>query len=303
MKVPSIPTSSGGPKFSKLIQGFWRLSDWNQSVKDTVAVLEACMERGITTFDHADIYGGYTCETLFGKAFAESGIDREAVQIVTKCGIKLVTPNRPQHHFHGYDTTKAHIVQSVENSLTALQTHYIDVLLIHRPDPLMDAEEVADAFKTLQNCGKVLYFGVSNFLPSQMELLQSRLDLPLVTNQIEYSVLNMENQDNGVIDLCQQRGIKPMAWSPFAGGRLFTEESEQAVHVRNTLQRIGQELGGASIDQVALAFILKHPVDFLPVLGTGQIERIHRATESLRLTLSHDQWFQIWTASQGHEVP
>jgi predicted oxidoreductase len=303
MDVQGIQITDEGLQFSEIIQGFWRLAEWEYSTAETAKFITQCFDLGITTFDHADIYGGYRCEELFGEAFAQTGIPREEIQIVTKCGIVLEAPARPNHHVHAYDTTKDHILQSVANSLKALQTDYIDVLLIHRPNPLLNADEVADAFMQLLDEKKVFFFGVSNFSPSQYELLFSRLEVPLVTNQLEYSVLNMEHHDTGALDLCQELGIRPMAWSPFAGGRLFTENSEQANRVRSVLETIGNELDGASLEQVALAFILHHPVGFHPVLGTGKIERVKHAIQSLGVELSNEQWFRIWEASMGHEVP
>lgn len=301
--IPSVILCEQGPAFSRIVHGLWRLSEWNLDHKETIALIEACLELGITTFDHADIYGGYSCEELFGEAFAESGIGREKIQLVTKCGIKLVSPRRPNHAMKSYDTGMPHIVDSVDRSLKNLRTHYIDLLLIHRPDPLMDADETAEAFRTLRDAGKVLHFGVSNFTPRQYELLDSRVDFPLATNQVEYSPLNMAVQDDGTLDLCQQLGTRPMAWSPFAGGRLFSEESPEALRTRAALGEIGSELGGAPLDQVALAWIMRHPAGFLPILGTGRTERIRSAAESANLTLTREQWFKIWTAAKGHGVP
>lgn len=303
MTVSKVSVCKDGPKLSQLVQGFWRLSNWEYSTQQTIELIEACLELGITTFDHADIYGEYTCEELFGDAWKEMKIPRETVEIVTKCGIKLPSDRRPDHSIKSYDTSKQHILQSVDHSLKLLCTDYIDVLLIHRPDPLMNADEVAEAFTQLRESGKVRYFGVSNFVPSQFELLASRLDFPLVTNQIEYSVLCMDEQDNGTIDLCQQLGIRPMAWSPFGGGKLFRGPSDQALRVRKTLIDISIEMDEPEIDQLALAWILAHPVQFLPVLGTGKIERIRSAVKSLEITLTRDQWYSVWIASKGHAVP
>lgn len=303
MTVSKVSVCKDGPKLSQLVQGFWRLSDWEYSTRQTIELIEACLELGITTFDHADIYGEYTCEELFGDAWKEMKIPRESVEIVTKCGIKLPSDRRPDHHIKSYDTSKQHILQSVDHSLKLLRADYIDVLLIHRPDPLMNADEVAEAFTQLRESGKVRYFGVSNFVPSQFQLLATRLDFPLVTNQIEYSVLCIDEQDNGTIDLCQQLGIRPMAWSPFGGGKLFRGPSDQAMRVRKTLIDISIEMDEPEIDQLALAWILAHPVQFLPVLGTGKIERIRSAVKSLEITLTREQWYSVWIASKGHAVP
>jgi predicted oxidoreductase len=202
-----------------------------------------------------------------------------------------------------YDTGRAHILESVENSLRNLRTEYIDLLLIHRPSPLLDPRQVNEAFVALRDSGKVRHFGVSNFLPSQFELLAAKLDVPLVTNQIEHSVMHLDGQADGSIDLCMRRDIRPMAWSPLGGGRLFKDECTSAARLRETLAAIGRDLGGASPDQVALAWILMHPAGFIPVLGTGRTDRIGSAIEAVGLELTPDQWFEILRAATGHDVP
>ncbi len=301
--VPRIALSKHGPDVSRIVHGLWRLAAWKKSEQEIVGLIHACLEQGITTFDHADIYGDYTCEGLFGAALAASGVDRSSIQLVTKCGIKLASANRPRHKMHCYDTSCSHILASVENSLKCLHTDYIDLLLIHRPDPLTDPREINEAFVRLRQSGKVHYFGVSNFLPSQFEMLASKLDVPLVTNQIEYSVVHLEPHADGSLDLCQRLEICPMAWSPLGGGRLFQDGSDGAKRLRETLRRIGRDLEGASTDQVALAWILKHPAKFVPVLGTGNIDRIKRAVAALDLELSLEQWFEIRRDSLGQDVP
>jgi predicted oxidoreductase len=303
MTVAAIDLAPGGPRFSRLALGLWRLASWNLADGELLALVQASLDLGITTFDHADIYGDYTCESLFGRALALQPALRARMQIVTKCGIALLSENRPEHTFHHYDTSRAHIVASVENSLRMLRTDYLDLLLIHRPDPLMDAEEIAAAFAALKESGKVLYFGVSNFMPWDFDLLASCLDFPLVTNQVEISVLHMDTLHDGTLDQCQRLGIAPMAWSPLGGGRLFDAEDEQAIRVRQALSAVGQELGGASPEQVALAWLLRHPARIVPVLGTGKVERIRSAAAAETLHLSRPQWFRVWTASMGEEVP
>jgi predicted oxidoreductase len=297
-----IKISSEGPEFSRLALGLWRLNAWKMSTAKLLGFIEKSIELGLTTFDHADIYGLYTCEAMFGKALAEKPGLRSEMEIISKCGINLVSKNRPKNTFHGYNTSRKHIIKSAETSLKNLQTNYLDVLLIHRPDPLMEADEVAKAFHHLHKAGKVKHFGVSNFTPFQFELLQSRLNFPLVTNQVEISVLFMDTLHDGTLDQCQQKLISPMAWSPFGGGRIFTGNSEQEQRVRHELIKVGEEMGGAALDQVALAWLLKHPSKIVPVLGTGNIDRIRSAALALDLELSRDQWFRIWTASAGREV-
>ena len=303
MSVTQIDMATGGPRVSRLALGFWRLAEWGMSDAELLDLIHASLDLGITTFDHADIYGDHVCQELFGRALVLEPALRERMQVVTKCGIMLASPNRPQHALKHYDTSRAHILASVEESLRALGTDRIDLLLIHRPDVLMDPDEVAEAFTALRQVGKVLHFGVSNFTPSQFDLLASRLDFPLVTNQIEVSVLFLDLLHDGTVDQCLQRGIVPMVWSPLAGGRIFGEDSEQAARVRQALHSVGQELGGASMDQVALAWLLAHPVRFLPILGSGKIQRIRSAVGAGSLHLSREQWFAIWSASTGTPVP
>jgi predicted oxidoreductase len=294
MSVNQIDMARGGPRVSRLALGFWRLAEWNMSDAELLELIRASLDLGITTFDHADI---------FGRALALEPALRERMQLVTKCGIMLPSANCPEGTVKHYDTSRAHILASVEESLQALGTDRVDLLLIHRPDVLMDPDEVAEAFTALQQAGKVLHFGVSNFTPSQFDLLSSRLDFPLVTNQIEVSVLFLDLLHDGTVDQCLQGGIAPMVWSPLAGGRIFGEGSEQAIRVRHALQSVGQELGGASPAQVALAWLLAHPVRFLPILGSGRIERIRSAVGAEALHLSREQWFTIWSASSGTPVP
>lgn len=303
MSVGQIDMAKGGPRFSRLALGFWRLADWGLSDRELLDLIRASLDLGITTFDHADIYGDYTCQELFGRALALEPALRKKMQLVTKCGIMLASPNRPQHALKHYNTSRAHIMASVEESLQTLGTDRVDLLLIHRPDLLMDPDEVAEAFTALRQAGKVLHFGVSNFTPSQFDLLASRLDFPLVTNQIEVSVLFLDLLHDGTVDRCLQKGIAPMVWSPLAGGRIFSEESERAARVRQALQAVGQELGGAPLDQVALSWVLTHPARFVPILGSGKIERIRSAARAEARQLSREQWFAIWSASSGTPVP
>jgi predicted oxidoreductase len=303
MSVPSITLTDGGPTFSRLVLGLWRLMQWRMSSDDLLALIHASLALGITTFDHADIYGDYGCEAQFGAALAAEPGLRDRLQLVTKCGIKLLSTNGPAQVMTHYDTSKAHIIASAERSLRLLHTDYLDLLLIHRPDPLMDADETAAAFTELRQAGKVRHFGVSNFTPWQYDLLASRLDFPLVTNQIEFSPLHLEPLHDGVLDQCQRLRIAPMAWSPMGGARLFTADTAQANRVRHALGQVGEEVGGASLAQVTLAWILAHPARILPVLGTGKIERVRDAADSVALSLSREQWFTIWSASTGTGVP
>ncbi|MBP0725576.1 aldo/keto reductase [Bacillus sp. RG28] len=294
---------AGDLQFSQIIHGLWRLSEWNMTSEELVTFIEDCIELGITTFDHADIYGDYSCEKIFGEALALKPELREKMQIVTKCGIKLCSSKFPELRIGHYDTSTEHILHSVENSLKNLQINYIDLLLIHRLDPFMDPKEVANAFNQLHKEGKVHHFGVSNFLPSQFRMLQAHLDMPLVTNQIEVSPMQLEHFEKGTIDLMLEKGISPMIWSPLAGGEIFTSQKEDAVRVRAMLEEIATEVGATSIDQVMYAWLLAHPAKMMPIVGSGKIERVKTAVEATNISISREQWFRIYVAAMGHPVP
>jgi predicted oxidoreductase len=298
MTVSRIAMSGEGPTFSRIAQGFGSSVRWGKSPREVLEHVGECVGLGITTLDIAAIYGGGRAETLLGDALALDPALREKVQLVTKCSIG--TWGTSLYH---YDTSKAHILWSVDRSLRKLRTDRVDVLLVHRSDPLMDADEVAAAFTQLRESGKVLHFGVSNFTPSQFELLASRLSFPLATNEIQFSVMHLDTWCDGTLDLCQRLRISPMAWSPLGGGRLFREDTERADRLRRELQAVGRELSDASIDQVALAWILKHPARIVPILGTGKIERVRSAAKAETLELSREQYFRIWTASTGARLP
>ncbi|MGR5069132.1 MULTISPECIES: aldo/keto reductase [Vibrio] len=301
--VAKIVTAPNGPEFSELVQGYWRAVDWGMSAQERLSFLKQHIELGITTVDHADIYGNYECETLFGEALALDKSVRSQIQIVTKCDINLCGDKTPERKINHYDTSAAHIYQSVNNSLERLNVDEIDVLLIHRPDALMEADEVAEAFAELHKVGKVKHFGVSNFTPRQFELLQSRLNKPLVTNQVEISPLNFAVAHDGTLDQMQMQRTRPMAWSCLGGGGIFTGETEQAVRVRNELEAIRQEMGADSIDQVIYAWVRRLPSKPIPIIGSGKIERVHAAVNALEFELTREQWYRVWVASKGHGVP
>ncbi|CAH1543481.1 TPA: aldo/keto reductase family oxidoreductase [Vibrio harveyi] len=301
--VAKVVTAPNGPEFSELVQGYWRAVDWGMTAQERLSFLKQHIELGITTVDHADIYGNYECEALFGEALALDKSVREQVQIVTKCDINLCGDKTPERKINHYDTSAAHIYQSVNNSLERLNVDEIDVLLIHRPDVLMDADEVAEAFSELHKVGKVKHFGVSNFTPRQFELLQSRLSKPLVTNQVEINPLNFEVAHDGTLDQMQTLRVRPMAWSCLGGGSIFTGDTEQAVRVRNELEMIREEVGANSIDEVIYAWVRRLPSKPMPIIGSGKIERVHSAVNALNIELTREQWYRVWVASKGHGVP
>lgn len=287
------------PVFSPMIQGYWRMAEWGMTTQQQHAFVKQHVELGITTVDHAPVYGpDSACEQLFGEVLAlDSGL-RDQIQIVSKCGIYRGYGNQVNH----YDSSKDAILKSVDESLTRLNTDHLDVLLLHRPDLLMDADEAAEAFALLKQAGKVQHFGVSNFTPAQFALLQSRLDTPLITNQVEINPVNLQVTEDGTLEQLQQARIQPMAWSCLAQGELFSGDSEQLTRLRVTLAEVADEIGASSIDQVVYAWVMRLPSNPLPILGSGKIERVKTAVGALELSLTKEQWYRIWSASKGHGV-
>ena len=269
------------------------LSSYERLIKDCIAI-------GVASFDHADIYGNYTTEEEFGQVLKHEPSLRQKMQLISKCGIQMVSPNRPQHKIKSYDTSYEHIIESVETSLANFSTDYLDCLLIHRPDHLFNADEVAKAFTQLKQEGKVLHFGVSNFRRWQVDLLNSRF--PVEVNQIECSLLQLNPFVDGTLDQCQQHHITPMAWSPLGGGNLFDdaddERNKRIIAVANFLA----EKYNSGPDIILLSWLLTHPSGILPVLGTSKFERIKTAVAATQIKLEREEWFMLWRASTGKEV-
>lgn len=302
---PRVALGQQGLELSRIVFGMWRLSDWSLSVSERQGLIEAALTLGVTSFDHADIYGDYRAESLFGEVLAAAPHLREHMQLVSKCGIKLMSPHRPDHRLKCYDTSFGHIVASVERSLRILQTEYIDLLLLHRPDPLMNADEVAHAFMELRRAGKVRHFGVSNFSPAQFDLLQDRLSangMSLVTNQVECSLLQLSPVYDGTFDQAQQLRCAPMLWSPLAGGRIFTGSDSVARRIRECLVRLGNELG-ESDTSVLIAWLLALPCRPLPIVGSRRIDVLRDSVRACHLKLANDQWFELLQSALGSEVP
>ena len=251
-------TMAEGLEFSRVVLGFWRLLDWNLSTDELIRYLEECLDLGITTMDHADIYGDYTVEEKFGEAMKKRPDLRDKMQIISKCGIVYKSETaRVKYYNYGTD----YIIGQVEKSLKYMGIDHLDTLLLHRPSPFMDPEEISRAFETLLKEGKVRTFGVSNFLPDEFRLLKSYLTVPLITNQIELSPLRMGNMENGVMNLCLEERIHPMLWSPLAGGRIFTGQGEEEIRLREVLEVIREEIGAEDIDEVAFAWLFSGKAD------------------------------------------
>jgi predicted oxidoreductase len=300
LHAPTIVTAAGGPSLSRIVAGAWRLGEWQFSIPDRVRWIEGCLDLGITTFDHADIYGHYAVEALFGEALAAAPQLRERLQIVTKCGIRMVSPARPEHRLGHYDTSAAHVESSVDASLAALRTDRLDVLLIHRPDALMDADALAECFGRLRTAGKVRHFGVSNFTPSQFALLNRRI--ALVTNQVEASPLQLAPFHDGTLDQAQDLGIAPMIWSALAGGRLFTGSDADAQRVRGVLERIARERD-VSVTTLVYAWLLRHPARLIPLTGSRRLAAMREAVAALDVAIDAQTWYEIWVAGNGAPCP
>jgi len=286
-------------KYSRLIAGTMTWGSWGKqlSKKEMADLMHHCLSNNITTFDHADIYGAYTTEADFGKAFTDSGIKREDIQLISKCGIQYLSDNRNNKVKH-YDYSKDYIIWSVEESLKNLETDYLDLLLLHRPSPLMVAEEIAEAITILKKDGKIRDFGVSNFTPSQMEMVGLRMDIDV--NQIEFSLTQHSAMHDGTLDYLKTCGIKPMAWSPL--GSVFKEDNEQTRRIHKQLGELKDKYN-ATEDQLLLAWIMKHPAGIHPVVGTTNKTRLEQAVEASKIDLEVEDWFLILVASQGHKVP
>lgn len=288
---------------SRIIHGQMRMNDWNMGNRQLLDLFKQLLNLGITTFDHADIYGNYTCEARLGEVMSlEKGL-RNKLEIVTKCGIKLVSDKYPDRKVKYYDYSYDHIITSVNNSLKNFRTDRIDLLLLHRPAPFFDPEMAAKAFAGLKRDGKVLHFGVSNFTPLQFETLNSFTEEKLVTNQVEISPYCLEHFENGNIDFFLKEKIKPMAWSPVAGGRLLNPHDDKGPRIMRVLREVAGELGVSPVDKVIYAWMLMHPVQMMPIVGTGKLERIRYAVEALNLQLSLEQWYKIFIAVRGKELP
>jgi predicted oxidoreductase len=290
-------------EFSRIVQGLWRLAAWKMSDQELLKLTEQSIESGVTTFDHADIYGDYRCEKLFGDAVSLKKGLRNELEIITKCGIKLISDKFPDRKLKYYDYSFDHIVSSVDNSLKNLRTDHIDLLLLHRPAPFFNPEEVAKAFSFLKRKGKVLHFGVSNFTPLQFEMLNSYTDEKPVTNQVEISPYCLEHFENGNMDYFLKEKIKPMAWSPLAGGRIMSPQDEKGNRIHRALSEVAAELNINTIDCVNYCWLLKHPAMIIPIVGSGSIDHIKNAVAALTMDMSLEQWYKIYTASTGKDMP
>ncbi|TFW31140.1 aldo/keto reductase [Massilia horti] len=299
LSCPRIAMRQGGLELSRVVAGMWRMAEWGMSVEQRVVFIEQCVALGVTSFDHADIYGNYSVEGLFGEALRAQPSLRDRIELVSKCGIRLVSPMRPEQTLQHYDTTAAHIVASAEESLRQLHTDHLDLLLIHRPDPLMDFDEIAEAFSSLKKAGKVLHFGVSNFSRNQFESLGRRIEL--ATNQVEFSPLHLAPMFDETFDGLQDLRVAPMVWSPLGGGRLFTSNDTNAENLRLVIKEVADRIK-QPFASVVFSWIMQLPSRPIPLTGSGRIEAIGVAVAGTTFTLSRNDWFAILRAARGHEV-
>lgn len=284
--------------YSRIIAGTMTWGNWGKQLSENeiISLMNHCLNHNISTFDHADIYGDYTNEGQFGKAFAQSSIAREEIQLISKCGIQFNVKERKNRVKH-YEYNKAYIISSVERSLKLLQTDYLDLLLLHRPSPLMNPEEIAEAIQKLKKQGKIKQFGVSNFMPSQVQLIEK--GVAVEANQVEFSLTSNQVMNNGTLDDCIANDRIAMSWSPL--GAYFRENSDAVKRIKKVLGILTKKYN-ASEDQLLLAWILKHPSKIHPVVGTATPERLKLAMDAVQIDLELQDWFLLLEANEGHEV-
>lgn len=282
------------------IVGCMRWGTWgaNFTGNQYQSMIEQCIEIGLNEFDHADIYGDYTTEAEFGVVLKGKSSLRDKMKIITKCGIKMVSPNRPLHHIKSYDTSKQHIITSVEASLKNLNTDYIDTLLIHRPDVLIDPIEIADTIEILKREGKIRGFGLSNFTTQQVELINAYIKVE--QHQVEISTTNLTAFHNGVLEQAQLKGITIQAWSPLGNG-IFDIKTKAHQNILEAAEQISF-VHNTTVPAVLLAFLYMHPAKIIPVMGTTKIERLIEAKSAMDIQLKRTEFYQLWTAATGVEV-
>ncbi|MDA8584764.1 aldo/keto reductase [Rhodobacteraceae bacterium] len=290
----------GGVSLSRIVYGMWRVGDDSDiSTGHVRAKIEACLAQGITSIDQADIYGGYVAEAILGDCLKENKGLRDKLEIVTKCDIVAPAGRYADARVKHYDTSPAHITASIDNSLRDMGIDHIDLLLLHRPDPLMDHVATGGALDAAVKSGKVRSVGVSNFRPWDWSLLQSAMNTPLATNQIEISLTAHDAITNGDLAFLQQHGISPMAWSPLGGGNLMSPEANS--EVRKLMSREAEK-NGIDDAAVAVAWLLAHPAKIIPVMGTNTIARIETLADALKAPMDRQTWFELYTATLGREV-
>lgn len=301
--MPRTQIAPDGPSFSRMVYGTWRMLDDAPSAQDINRRLHMCLELGITTIDGAEIYGGYAQEAALGAALALTPGLRDKLELVTKSGIYIPHPTAPSRRVAHYDVTAKRLTECVDAALKRLGTDRIEVFLVHRPDWLTSIDDTANGLNALVKSGKIRWAGVSNYSPSQYAALNSRMDQPLVTNQVEFSLLHMDPMFDGTFDQMQAERVRPMAWSPLAGGGLFDRNNLAAQRLAEEVALISAKYGDASLEQLAYAWVMAHPSRPVPVIGTNRLDRIASAVKAATITLDREDWFGLWVAAKGHGIP
>lgn len=297
--IPKVKLTEQGPETSQLVLGLKALAERGYSVKRLEDWMNNCLDLGYTTVELADVYGGYRCETVFGRLLAKKPALRSNIQIIGKCGMKLVHRKRPQNKVSHVDTSTMHIVTAVEHSLNELNTEYLDLLLLHRPDPLLDCGEVAEAFTQLKQAGKVRSFGVCKFNARQIEALQAQLVEPLVINQVEFSLGHIDPLFDGLADIARKNGTSILAGVPLAQGHLTTPDSDHFLEIAEVLNQVQRQCGAKSVEAVAIAWLLRLPFTVVPVIRSAKLNRLKAAVEGTEITLTREQWYSLLQAALG----
>ena len=298
--MEKIYLSDSGPKVSPAIYGFHRWDGNDAKEEKMEAIVNLCLELGINGFDHADTYGGYTCEETFGAVIKKSSIRRETIVLFTKCGINIPHPSRPEYRVKHYDTSKDHIINSLENSLKKLKTDYIDVFLLNQLDPLSNLEETASALEKLKESGKIKNVGIVNFSVFQHQLLSSYLRIPIVTNYVELNLLNTTAFDNGQVDYIKQKYMRPLAVSPLAQGKIANSLEKTPLALRAKLEELGQKYN-SPFEAVAIAWLVK--LGALPLIGTTEKQRIKSIAAAFKINLDRQDWYELYAISRGESQP
>ena len=288
---------------SRLVYGTWRMLDDTPSTQDINHRLNRCVELGITTIDTAEIYGGYAVEAALGHAMKLSPGLSKNLHIITKSGIYVPNPKNPKRTVGFYDASAVQLKESVETSLRLLGREQIDLFLVHRPDWLTSIDDTAEGLNKLIRGGKIRRAGVSNYTSAQFRALNSRMEIPLLTNQVEFHLLNMDAMWDGTFDLCQELSMQPMAWSPLAGGKLFDASYPASVRLAEAASAMSSKYGGATLEQLAYAWVMSHPSRPVPVIGTNKLGRIESAVRASSFTLEREDWYSMWVAAKGHNIP
>ncbi len=298
-----VKLSPQGPEFSRMVYGTWRMLDTKPTAQEINRRLHACLELGITTLDTAEIYGLYEVEQVLGAALALSPGLRDKFELITKAGIYVPCSYHPDRRTAHYNATGPRLLKSVEKSLRFLGTDHVELFLVHRPDWLTRADDTAAGLNGLLRSGKIRAAGVSNYSVSQFDLLNARMEQPLVTNQIEFHLLHPEPINDGTLHQCEKLGVLPMAWSPLAGGRLFDPSNPAAARLAAAAKSMSSRYHGATLEQLAYAWIVAHPSRPLPVIGTNKLERLQSAAQADGIVLEREDWYALWEAAQGRRIP